>query len=299
METNSLQHLRVLQPSANITAFYDGRSEDAVPPAAATWVDDGALSLGIASYAITSGEHALVYDTHVSVEHARFIRTHLEDKGIRDITVLLSHWHLDHVAGTEAFADCEIIANARTAAHLATNRAAIEAGTLHGPPAIFPLILPTLTFESSLQLTVGHRKLEVIETNLHSDDASIIWVPDEGVLLAGDTLEDTITYVAEPQDFPQHLVNLDKLWALSPLRILPNHGDPEIIAMGGYEKTFIRATQQYIRMLQHAVHDPDLREMPLSEFIRGPLEAGWVNLYAPYEAIHAQNLKLALKALLA
>ena len=32
-------------------------------------------------------------------------------RGVRRFTVVLSHWHLDHVAGTEAFADCQIIAN--------------------------------------------------------------------------------------------------------------------------------------------------------------------------------------------
>ena len=47
--------------------------------------------------------------------------------------------------------------------------------------------------------------------------------------------------------------DLDRLWALNPERILPNHGDPEIIALGGYEKTFIRANQQYIRMLKRCV----------------------------------------------
>ena len=68
-------------------------------------MDDGALSLGIASYAIVSGSAALVYDTHVSLEHARRIRALLEDDGARTFTVVLSHWHLDHVAGTAAFAD--------------------------------------------------------------------------------------------------------------------------------------------------------------------------------------------------
>ena len=39
-----------------------------------------------------------------------------QSQGVRKFTVVLSHWHLDHVAGTAAFADCEIIANRRTAA---------------------------------------------------------------------------------------------------------------------------------------------------------------------------------------
>ena len=132
------QHLRVLDPARGILAFYDGRVEDYRFAEGPNWVDDGALSLGIASYALVEGDEALVYDTHISVDHARFIRTALEARGVRRFTVVLSHWHLDHVAGTAAFADCEIIANRRTAAHLERRKAAIEAGTHDGPPAIKP-----------------------------------------------------------------------------------------------------------------------------------------------------------------
>ena len=62
---------------------------------------------------------------------------------MRRFTVVLSHWHLDHVAGTEVFGDCEVIPSERTAELLAENRAAIERGELEGPPPIDPLILPT------------------------------------------------------------------------------------------------------------------------------------------------------------
>ena len=106
-----MHHLRVLQPADGIRAYYDGRIEGYRFADGSNWVDDGALSLGIASYAIVDGDEALIYDTHVSVEHARFIRATLEDEGVRRFVVLLSHCHLDHVAGTAAFADCEVIAD--------------------------------------------------------------------------------------------------------------------------------------------------------------------------------------------
>jgi hypothetical protein len=34
----------------------------------------------------------------------------------------------------------------------------------------------------------------------------------------------------------------------------------------------------------------------LREIINGPLEAGWVNLFEPYEAIHRQNVDEVLAA---
>jgi cyclase len=282
--------MQILNPARNIFAFYDGR----VPVKGGNWIDDGALALGIASYALVDGADALIYDTHVSVSHGRSIRSTLEAEGVRNFTVVLSHWHLDHIAGSEAFNDCRIIANARTMAHMQTHLAAIEAGTHEGPPAIKPLIMPNEVFNSTTDLMIGTTRVDLIQADIHSDDATVAWLPAQGILLAGDTMEDTITYVGEPEKFDTHLAELDRLWALAPRRILPNHGDPESIAMGGYERTLIRAQQQYIRMLKRARHDVAIRALPLADLIRGPLEAGWVHMFAPYEAVHAQNLRRVL-----
>lgn len=288
--------MRILSPQENVFAFYAGRDDGVRFAETDNWVDEGALSLGIASYAIADAGHALVYDTHVSLDHARQIRTFLEGRGIKKFTVVLSHWHLDHVAGTGVFSDCEIIANQRTAQHLKEKKAAIEIGALEGPPAISPLLLPTRMFSGNTELRIGSIKVELIEANIHSDDATVLWLPERSLLFAGDTMEDTITYVGEPEMLDRHLVDLDRLWALDPERILPNHGDADVIAAGGYEKSLIRATQQYIRALQRMAASPVLRDLPLRDVIAEPLKAGWINYFAPYEAAHRSNVEMVTAA---
>jgi glyoxylase-like metal-dependent hydrolase (beta-lactamase superfamily II) len=286
------QHLRVLRPHPAIYAFYDGRVAGYRFAEHENWVDEGALSLGIASYAIVSGHEALVYDTHVSVPHASAIREILvREAGVSSFKVVLSHWHLDHIAGNAAFADCEIIATQRTADHMARHKSAIEAGTQEGSPAIVPLVMPTRTFSGSLELDIGDIRLELIEANIHSDDAAVIWWPDERILLAGDTMEDTVTYVVEPEGLADHLQDLARLDALAPARILPNHGDPDIIASGGYSRGFNRAMQQYVRALIRCKTEPELRALPLRDLIQGPLNTGWITYFEPYEEIHRDNLK--------
>ena len=230
-------------------AFYDGRVEGYRWAPEENWVDEGALELGIASYAIVDGAEALVYDTSVSVAHARAIREELEALGCERFTVVLSHWHLDHIAGTEAFAECEVIANERTAELMAEHRATIEAGTKSGPPAIDPLILPTRTFTGTETLRIGDTSIELIQADIHSDDATVLWRAGDRLLFAGDTMEDTVTYVTEPQKLATHRAELDRLRGLDPLRILPNHGDPDVIASGGYGPGLIDATQQYIDVM--------------------------------------------------
>jgi cyclase len=289
-----MHQLRVLHPAESILAFYAGRGDGSRVAEGPNWVDRGALELGVASYALISEGEALVYDTHVSVEHARFIRDTLERQGVRAFTVVLSHWHLDHVAGSAAFADCEIIANERTAEHLRHFQAEIEQGTLEGPPAIDPLILPNRVFSGSLRLEIGRVQVELIQCAIHSDDATVLWLPDERILLCGDTMEDTITYVSEPDHLERDLVELDRLARLDPGRILPNHGDPDAIAGGGYTADLIRATRQYIEVLQRARQEDGLRVTTLREVIADQIDAGWVHYYAPYEAVHRSNLKRVL-----
>jgi glyoxylase-like metal-dependent hydrolase (beta-lactamase superfamily II) len=288
--------LRTLRPAPGVLAFYDGRFSGyrfAPPP---NWIDEGALALGTASFAIVEGTEALVYDTHTTPEHGREVRAALESEGVSGFTVLLSHWHLDHVAGNSAFADCEILATARTAELLREHREAIEAGAHEGPPGVCPLLLPTRTFEGRTELRVGERRLEAIPVNIHSDDAAVLWDPEARLLLAGDTVEDTVTYVEEPESFDAHLRDLGRLLALEPERILPSHGDPEAIDGGGYDSGLIAATQDYIRLLQRMPAEPELRELPLRELLEPQLAAGDLRYFEPYERVHRENVETVLDA---
>jgi len=289
--------LRALRPAPGVLAFYDGRVEGYRFSPRLNWIDEGALGLGTASFAVIDGGEALVYDTHTTPEHGRAVRAALEAEGVRSFTVLLSHWHLDHVAGNTAFRDCEIVSTARTAELLAEHQEVIEAGRHEGPPGICPLLLPTRTFEGRTQLRVGERLLEAIPVDIHSDDAAVLWDPEARLLLAGDTVEDTVTYVEEPDHFEAHLRDLDRLLALDPAAILPSHGDPGAIAGGGYGTGLIAATQGYIRLLQRMPADPDLRELPLRELLKAQIEAGDIRLFEPYERVHRENVKTVLAAL--
>ena len=283
-------HVRVLEPASGVLAFYDGRVPGYRFDPDPNWVDEGALGLGIASYAILDGGEAVVYDTGVSVEHGAFVREELSRRGADRFTVVLSHWHLDHVAGTAAFADSPVISGARTAEHLRAKRAAIEAGTLEGPPAISPLVLPTRTLADGEPLRVGDTAVEPIAVNIHSDDATVLWLPERRLLLCADTMEDTVTYVDEPDQFDAHLRDLERLRALEPDRILPAHGDPDRIAAGGYPAGLNDATQSYIRLLQRMQGEPELRDVPLRELLAEPLEVGRLIYFEPYEAVHRQNV---------
>lgn len=294
MTESLLRHFRIFEPHPGVFAYYDGRVDGHRFAAEPNWVDDGAIALGIATYAILAGDEALVYDTHVSVTHGAAIRAHLEGQGARRFTIVYSHWHLDHVAGSAAFPGAPVIANARTAALLTEHRTAIEDGTDHGPPAIKPLVLPDRIFTGQMSFRFGAYAVELIEANVHSDDATVLWLPEQGLLLAGDVVEDCVTYVGAPEDFVIHLRDLDRLAALRPRRVLPDHGAPDVIAKGGYGPELLEATSRYIRWLVGLERDPGGATLPLADVIAADLAAGTLQWFAPYEDIHQQNIDRTL-----
>jgi cyclase len=286
-------HLRIFQPYPGIYAYCDGRIPGYRFDPRPNWVDDGALEVGISSYALVQGHQAIVYDTGTTLAHGAAVKAHLDGLRVTDIRVVYSHWHKDHVAGTAVFGMVPVIANTRTGAHLAARQPQIEAG--EDWPPITPLVLPTETFDGKRALTLGALRIDLITLNIHSDDATVIWLPEARILLAGDTLEDPITYVSEPQSFATHLADLARLADLSPAHILPCHGDPGIIAKGGYGPGLIAATQTYTRFLISLRDDPGKAAIPLHAIIGADLDAGHIRWFDAYAEVHRLNLVEALK----
>jgi cyclase len=285
MSNLTTETLRVLEPYPGLFAYYDGRiSGKRLYSQDPNWVDDGAYSLGIASYSIVHGNEALVYDTHISLSHARFIRSHVEAQGVTSIRVVLSHWHADHIAGNSVFADCEIVALRLTAETLSRHRA--EIGT--GNPPISPLVMPNRLFEGQLDLVVGPTKIELHHFDIHSADGNVLWLPERKVLLAGDTLEDTITYIAEPANIATHIRELQRLQTWPVKHILPNHGDERKIADGGYGASLISANKSYLERITRTQSEPS--NVSLSEFVAAEIASASVIYFEPYEEIHKRNL---------
>ncbi|EUC00554.1 beta-lactamase domain protein [Rhizobium sp. CF080] len=292
--TEMTSTLRILEPYPGIFAYYDGRVPGKrLHAKTANWLDDGAYSLGVASYAIVDQGEALVYDTHISLDHAKAIRTHLEALGVTKIRVVLSHWHKDHIAGNAIFSDCEIIALTLTAEKLTQNRGKIE----NANPPIAPLVMPTTLFDGRLDLTVGRRRIELHHFAIHSADGNVIWLPEERLLLAGDTLEDTVTYISEAAEIGTHIGELARMRSWPIANILPAHGDAERIASGGYGSTLVDANRAYLRRMAGAVAAGQDIDPSLRSFVEEEIASGTVLYFAPYEEVHTSNIA-AVKAAL-
>jgi glyoxylase-like metal-dependent hydrolase (beta-lactamase superfamily II) len=243
-------------------------------------------------YSIHSGAEAVVYDTFTSVAHAEFVRGYLATMGIKRFTVVLSHWHLDHIAGNAVFQDCAIVAPSLTRDAMLKHKADIEAGKIWGPPPIKPLIFPNILFDDHLEIRVGEIGLDLRRMNIHSIDGCVVYLAKDKLLLAGDTLEDPLTYMIEVENLAEHLRNLRQMQGWDIGRILPNHGKPDVIMTGGYDKTLIDATMAYVRRMLTRAHDADYLHGTMEDYIGPEAAKGWVHPFEPYREVHEQNLKL-------
>lgn len=291
-------NMRVFQINDHLTGFYLGRpTQAAALSGPSDWAHFGAINVGVATYVIHRGDRALVYDTFPSTEPARWVRNYLTKTGIRHFTLVNSHWHLDHVGGNAVYADADRIATDGTIDRLTAKRIGIEAGTEWGPPAIKPLVLPNIGITGATAYYVGDIRVELRPVRIHSDDGLVIYLPGDRILLAGDTLEDTVTFISEPEHVVEHYRNLRKLKDWNIDRILPNHGNPDVISRGGYQATLIDATLDYLGKLILRSHDSDFTGGALEDYVSDSVTKGWVSIWWAYRDAHTRNLSRVAQAL--
>ncbi|EHA50590.1 beta-lactamase domain-containing protein [Pyricularia oryzae 70-15] len=287
--TDPLKTLRILNPYPGIFAYYDGRTGERFHSDQGNWLDDGAFTLGVATYSIVSGDTALLYDAAITEPHAEAMITHLKSMGVTKTTTVYSHFHTDHVAGAGALqrAGTNFTGHELTVSTL-KNRAASYAALDPPIPKVFP---PTTTYKDVATVQVGDRTVEMHHFHVHTTDGTVLYLPQEKILFAGDTLEDTATFIAEPDSIGTHITELQRMATLPIDKILPAHGSPDRIAAGGYGPEFINATVRYLNAVNSPVARPPAWSQKLQEVVKDDVAAGNLIYFAQYEEVHQSNVQ--------
>jgi glyoxylase-like metal-dependent hydrolase (beta-lactamase superfamily II) len=288
---NETATIRIIEPYPNIFAFYDGRNGDRFHSEDPNWLDDGAYTLGVSTYAIVSGCEALLYDAAITTQHAAFMLEHVKKLGVTKTTLVYSHFHNDHIAGATALQNSTVIGQTQTEATMRRNADRLAQGD---PP--IQVVLPTKLYEKSMDIKVGNRTVELHNFNIHTPDGTILFLPEEQLLFAGDTLEDTATFIADATSLPTHQEELKRMYQLPFKKILPAHGSPDRITDGGYDSTFIDATLRYIQAVDEPVEQPEAWSQTLKEVVAKDVESGSLIYFEQYEAVHQSNIQSVQEA---
>jgi glyoxylase-like metal-dependent hydrolase (beta-lactamase superfamily II) len=196
-------------------------------------------------------------------------------------TVVNTHANGDHWFGNELVADAEIISSAATAEEMATNGPELIMGLLKQGGAIgrfanhifepftFSGITPTpatRTFTGELSVDVGGTEARIIQLGpAHTAGDSVVFVPSERVLYAGDLLFIGGTPISWAGPITNWITACDRMLALDPQFVVPGHG-PVVDASGIHKvRDYLswiheQATQRHERGMsaEEAMRDIDL-----------------------------------------
>ena len=183
---------------------------------------------------VVGDDAVLVADTQATPAMAddviRRIRE-VTDKPIR--YVVLTHYHAVRVLGASAYRPEQIIASEDTYDLIVERGEADKASEIGRFPRLFRdvesvppgLTWPTITFQKKMTLWLGKLEVQILQLGRgHTKGDTVIWLPQDRVLLSGDLVEfDATPYAGDAyfQDWPG---TLDKLAALKPRALVPGRG---------------------------------------------------------------------------
>ena len=252
------------------------------------------------SVVLHKGKRGIVFDTMECVANGKRVKDYMRNQGIVDFTVVNTHWHFDHIGGNSLYQDDNIIATSDCRRRMEQNKDIIETGkgaevgrspgdvdTIAFIETSFPVVCPNVTFNSALDLYLENIKIELYNIHIHTRDCLVGYLPQEKILIPGDTLEAPLPLIIEVGNIPVHIENLKKLNELDIEMIIPSHGNLDRYDQGGYDKSLIHNTMNYLTKIISKAKESNFLEGSMEEYITQAVEPR-----ESYRGIHQDNLAI-------
>ena len=161
---------------------------------------------------------------------------------IREVTdkpikyVVLTHYHAVRVLGASAYmaeGGQQILASQDTYDLIVERGEADKASEIGRFPRLFRnvetvpagMTWPTITFTGKMTLWLGTLEVQLLQLGRgHTKGDTVVWLPQDRVLLSGDLVEFDATPYAGDAYFKDWPATLDRLAALQPLSLVPGRG---------------------------------------------------------------------------
>lgn len=175
----------------------------------------------------------LVVDAQATPRLAEGVLAHIRkvtDKPVKHVA--LSHYHAVRVLGASAYKDAELIASDVTRDLIAERGQQDMDSEIGRFPRLFlgkesipGLTWPDLVFHKRMTLWMGEREVQIIHIGRsHTAGDTVIWLPKERVLFAGDTIEFGATPYCGDAHFSDWPSTLKAIRALGAERLVPGRG---------------------------------------------------------------------------
>jgi glyoxylase-like metal-dependent hydrolase (beta-lactamase superfamily II) len=210
---------------------------------------------------IIGDDAVLVADTQATPAMAQDVIRRIRevtDKPIKH--VVMTHYHAVRVLGASAYQPQQIIASQDTYDLIVERGEQDKASEIGRFPRLFRdvesvppgMTWPTITFNKKMTLWLGKLEVQLLQLGRgHTKGDTVVWLPQDRVLLSGDLVEfDATPYAGDAyfKDWPQTLENVA---ALKPIALVPGRGP----ALLGEEQvaTGLKATGDFIADVRTSV----------------------------------------------
>jgi glyoxylase-like metal-dependent hydrolase (beta-lactamase superfamily II) len=194
---------------------------------------------------IIGDDAVLVADTQATPVMAQDVIRRIREVTDKPIKyVLLTHYHAVRVLGASAYQPEQIIASQDTYDLIVERGEADMKSEIERFPRLFNavesvpgLTWPTLTFQGEMTLWLGKLEVKIMQLGRgHTKGDTVVWLPQDKVLLSGDLVEYGATPYAGDAYFKDWPQTLDAIAALKPEKLVPGRGaalkTPQQVAEG-------------------------------------------------------------------
>jgi len=165
--------------------------------------------------------------------------------------VILTHYHADHTYGAYLFPQADVVAHARCRELLAKIAApALEEAKVEEPELEEVVIrLPDITFDDGeVSLQLAGKVLRLIHSPGHTQDSIMVYVEEDRVLFAADTVMPVPSIV--DGDIDIFRTSLQKVIELPVENLVQGHGE---VILRGEVKDVVKASLAYLDTIEAKV----------------------------------------------
>ncbi|MGF6985258.1 glyoxylase-like metal-dependent hydrolase (beta-lactamase superfamily II) [Paraburkholderia atlantica] len=182
---------------------------------------------------IIGDDAVLVADTQATPVMAQDVIRRIREVTDKPIKyVLLTHYHAVRVLGASAYNAEQIIASQDTYDLIVERGEQDMKSEIERFPRLFNavesvpgLTWPTLTFQKKMTLWMGKLEVQILQLGRgHTKGDTVVWLPQDKVLLSGDLVEYGATPYAGDAYFQDWPATLDAIAALRPEKLVPGRG---------------------------------------------------------------------------
>ena len=181
----------------------------------------------VTASAIVTEAGIIVVDTLPFPEETRMMIEFLQGLGRGQIRYLINtHWHGDHTYGSYLFEGVQLVGHQRCAEALLELGARTLEESKESSPELEEVALrvPDITFEQGdMLLHLGEKSLQMVLTPGHTLDSTVVYMKEDKVLLAADTLMPLPYFVwGNREDF---VASLQSVLAFNMDSVVQGHGE--------------------------------------------------------------------------